>query len=56
MTNYEKVKNMSIEEMALNIMCPAEYDLNFSKNECYGQMNQDCYRCTLDWLNKEVGE
>lgn len=31
MTVFEKVKQMSVEDMALMLMCPAEYDTNFNK-------------------------
>ena len=57
MTNYERIKAMSVEEMALAIMCPAEYDLNFNrKSDCNGEMNRNCLKCTTEWLQSEVGE
>lgn len=55
MTNAEKIKNMTDEELAMMLMCPAEYDLEFSKaSECKGEMNRNCYECTLKWLRKQV--
>lgn len=49
MTNYEKMKQMSIEEMACSIMCPyGTYPDICCKN--------DCIRCTKEWLETEVEE
>lgn len=57
MTNYDRIKQMSIEKMAIALMCPAEYDLDFNKKEkCQGEMNRNCYKCTLQWLESEVEE
>ena len=47
-TNADRIRSMTDEELALAIMCPAEYDLNFNKNEkCNGEMNKNCYECSL---------
>lgn len=55
MKRIDRIKNKSVEEMALMLMCPAEYDLNFNKeNECKGEMDRNCYQCTLDWLKEEA--
>ena len=57
MTNYDRIKQMSIDEMAYMLMCPAEYDLDFNiKEKCQGEMNRNCYKCTLKWLESEVEE
>ena len=54
MTNAEKIRSMSDMELATALMCPAEYDLSFNKNKvCNGEMNRNCYKCTLDWLKTE---
>ena len=54
MTNADRIRSMTDEELALAIMCPAEYDLNFNKNEkCNGEMNKNCYECSLKWLRSE---
>jgi hypothetical protein len=46
---------MSDEELAMAIMCPAEYDLSFNKEcGCAGDMNRNCQKCTLDWLQSEA--
>ena len=56
-TNADRIRSMTDEELALAIMCPAEYDLNFSKNEkCNGEMNKNCYECSLKWLLVESEE
>ena len=54
MTNADRIRSMTDEELALAIMCPAEYDLNFNKNEkCNGEMSENCYECSLKWLQAE---
>ena len=54
-TNADRIRNMSDEELAEYIMCPAEYDLGFNKEcECNGEMNINCCKCTLEWLQSEA--
>jgi hypothetical protein len=54
-TNADRIRNMSDEELAMAIMCPAEYDLSFNKEcGCAGDMNRNCQKCTLDWLQSEA--
>ena len=56
-TNADRIRSMTDEELALAIMCPAEYDSNFNKNEkCNGEMNKNCYECSLKWLRAESEE
>lgn len=51
MTNYEKIKQMSVEEMA-NIM-PCPYGADYI--DCVdGDFPTDCITCTKDWLLKEA--
>lgn len=53
-TNADRIRSMTDEELALAIVCQAEYDLNFNKNEkCNGEMNKNCYECSLKWLKAE---
>lgn len=51
MTNYEKIKNMSIEEMANIKVCP------YTKPKCKKMYkcltNATCKDCRLNWLRKE---
>ena len=47
MTNYEKIKNMSIEEMA-EIFCKKDFDANEKCPEC------DCISCNKEWLESEI--
>ena len=57
MTNAEKIRSMTDEELAYMLMCPAEYDLNFNRNcKCNGEMKHDCIECTKQWLQSEVEE
>ena len=54
MTNAERIKQMSDKDLAIFIMCPAEYDVAFTKScGCNGEMNKNCYQCTLEWLQQE---
>lgn len=48
MTNYEKVKQMSIDEMAYTLMCPYDAD----GDTCV----DNCIECTRQWLEKEAEE
>ena len=55
MTNYERIKNMSIEEMA-------EFIPNWSYTEAcdcskeYVVCGNDCEKCVMSWLKKEQGK
>ena len=41
MTNAERIKQMSDKDLAIFIMCPAEYDVAFTKScGCNGEMNK----------------
>lgn len=54
-TNADRIRSMSDEELAVMLKCPAEYDLNFNKNcNCSGEMNRNCRKCALKWLQSEV--
>ena len=56
MTNYERIKSMSVEEMAEEMPCPY---LNDSHGECkYGLHTQEltCKECAKQWLEREVAE
>lgn len=62
MTNYERIKNMSVEEMAEILMCPVEMDNNFKPPTNCGKYSNaietdcDCYKCCEQWLESEVDE
>ena len=49
MTNYEKIKNMTIDEMA-KIFCKANLDVNEECPCC------DCTICSKEWLESEIEE
>ena len=50
-TNFEKIKSMTLEEMAESanpfFACPYGFDLNYCKD-------RDCIKCTKKWLKREV--
>ena len=48
MTNAEKIRQMSDEELAYIITCPLEID----KNLCAPEAN--CIECSLEWLKEEA--
>lgn len=52
MTNYELIKNMSIEEMAVTIMCPNE--MGMAEIDCDKSDDRNCCQCCLDWLREEA--
>lgn len=53
-TNYDRIRNMSIEEMVVSLMCPADIDCKFEKpDDC---KEENCCKCTLEWLESEVKE
>jgi len=52
MTNYELIKGMSIEEMAVTIMCPNETGM--AEIDCDKSDERNCRKCCLDWLKSEV--
>lgn len=53
MTNFEKIKSMTLEEMAEStipfLACP--YGLSYGDCE-----DGDCIECTKEWLEREVEE
>lgn len=52
MTNYERIKNMSIEELAVSLMCPAEIDCTFDK-KTHCKDGENCVQCTMEYLKRE---
>ena len=58
MTNFEKIKQMSVEEMARSnipfFQCP--YDTPYNGCEMGKQFDDDCIKCTKHWLESEVAE
>lgn len=52
MTNYEMVKNFSIGNMALSIMCPYEMGLLEDKSRCE-TYDSKCVKCCYEWLQEE---
>lgn len=59
MTNADKIRAMSDEDLALVIMCP--YDTVGDESRIMpcilsAPRSKDCYKCTLEWLRREHGE
>ena len=53
MTNYEMIKQFSLENLALTIMCPYEAGL-IDKRRCNDETCETrCVRCCLKWLQEE---
>lgn len=60
MTNFELIKNMSIEEMA-KIIYESEMSerFNFCKSDCkwtedYNIPEGECIKCVVKWLQEET--
>lgn len=51
MTNYEVIKKMSIEEMAVSLMCPNDMGADV---KCGDHGGTECVKCTLEWLQQEA--
>lgn len=60
LTNYERIKNMSIEELAKELdKIDDGGTLVCHKYKCrkiLGKETLDCVSCYTDWLNEEVEE
>ena len=56
MTNYEKIKAMSAEEMALMLMAVYTHKLNIIDKDklCIFCDKQVCNECVQQWLESEV--
>lgn len=56
MTNFEKIKQMSIDEMARSCSCP--YDISgdppYINCEIGEKFKYNCIDCTKHWLESEV--
>lgn len=53
-TNADRIRSMSDEELAMNMMCPNENGL--AEIDCDKSDNCNCYKCLLKWLQSEVEE
>lgn len=51
-TNADRIRSMSDEELAMNMMCPNENGL--AEIKCDKSDNCNCYKCILKWLQSEV--
>lgn len=53
-TNADRIRAMSDEELAMNMMCPNENGL--AEINCDKSDSCNCYECLLKWLQSEVEE
>lgn len=53
-TNADRIRSMTDEELAVNMMCPNENGL--AEIDCDKNDNCNCYECLLKWLRAESGE
>ncbi len=51
-TNADRIRTMSDEELAMNMMCPNENGL--AEIECNKDDRCNCFECLLHWLQSEV--
>lgn len=49
MTNGDRIRSLTDEELASVVMCPA--DITLRDTEC--DQHNNCMECTLDWLQRE---
>ena len=58
MTNYERIKQMNVEEMALLLMkvnCAYDIPCMWGISDCkYPRINNNCSICFKEWLESEV--
>lgn len=50
-TNADRIRSMTDEELAVNMMCPNENGL--AEIHCDKNDNCNCYECLLKWLRAE---
>lgn len=53
-TNADRIRNMTDEELAANMMCPNENGL--AEIDCDKNDNCNCYECLLKWFKAESEE
>ena len=53
-TNADRIRNMTDDELAVNMMCPNENGL--AEIDCDKNDNCNCYECLLKWLRAESEE
>ena len=54
MTQADRIRSMSDEELAMNMMCPNENGIG--EIECDKCDSCNCYECILKWIQSEVEE
>lgn len=54
MTNFDVIKAMTAEELAVTITCPN--DMGMAEIPCDYSGGNNCAQCCLSWLNAEIAE
>jgi hypothetical protein len=54
MTNFDKIKGMSVEELAKFLATPCECDVDPKKDGCVECGNELCIERIVKWLNSNV--
>ena len=52
MTNYEKIKALSVEQLAMLMPCP---EGKGEEEDCFFS-GKNCVKCRIDWLLQEAEE
>ncbi|TQI66232.1 hypothetical protein [Clostridium sp. KNHs216] len=54
MSNGDRIRGMSNEELAVTLMCPNE--MGMAEIECDHSDDKNCCQCLLNWLNQPEQE
>lgn len=54
MTNGDRIRGMSNEELAVTLMCPNE--MGMAEIDCDHSDDNNCCQCLLSWLNQPEQE
>lgn len=52
-SNADRIRSMTDEDLAMNMMCPNENGL--AEIYCNRDDSCNCYKCILSWLKKKSG-
>ena len=54
LTNFDMMRSMAMEQMAMTMMCPNESGLGMI--ECDQADDRDCFACCMNWLKQPVAK
>lgn len=58
-TNYQHIKSMSIDELAVFLRSVENVEINYNQRDCASCIpagDNDCYKCMKSWLESEVSD